>query len=556
MYGPDEDGVAQRLERLIESCSARRRRRAHRISERDAWVIAYPDQFTDRDQTGAAGLDLLGESVAAHFGSVVTGIHVLPIHPWSSDGGFSVVDPTAVDESYGDWQSFSDLADRFDVMADAVINHLSSGSVWFGQFLAGEPDRRGWFKTVGASDDLSTVVRPRSSPLTTRFDRVDGVDVDVWTTFGADQVDLNYANPEVLLAMFGVVLEFVARGAVAVRLDAVAFLWKEPGTESVHLPATHATVALLRDCLNEIDPAILLVTETNVDHVHNVSYFGSLEVPEASAVYQFALPPLVLHALVSGDTDPLVAWAADLEPPPAGATFLNFLASHDGVGVRPARGLLSAPEVEAMCEACRGGGGVVNEAADSRGGSEPYELASTWFDLCSHGVDEADAVARHLASHAVMFAMQGVPLIYAHSLVGSSNDQEGFTATGNGRDLNRARLDPHGVADELSDPGSRAARIWSGMDAMLRRRSGNEAFSPSSRQIIHPAGPGLVVIERRAASGSRALVVVNLGGADCELELPPGRWSDGTHVRPDRSVVMVRRWTSVWLDGHEGAGGT
>jgi len=549
LYGPDGGAVSRQLDELVADCVNRRSADTRRISERTAWVIAYPNQFRDGSRPG---LEVLGAGLEDLLDNTITGVHVLPIHPWSSDGGFSVTDPTIVEPEYGGWQTFADLASRFDVMADAVVNHMSAESRWFREFLDDNPERRGWFKTIDSGDDLSKVARPRSSPLATRFVGVDGVPVDLWTTFGPDQVDLDWSNPKVLLAMFGVVFEYVARGASAVRLDAVAFLWKQPGTPSIHLPQTHAIVALLRSCLDEIDPGILLVTETNVDHSNNISYFGSPGAPEAGAVYQFALPPLVLHAVLSGDTGPLQSWAATLEPPPDGATFLNFLASHDGVGLRPARGLVPASAIGRMCDVCRRVGGVVNEAVDIEGSADPYELASTWFELCSAGVSEAEAVARHIASHAVALAMQGVPLIYAHSFVGSSNDTERFAATGHGRDLNRARFELGSLTADLARQDSRAALIRAGIGTMLSRRAANTAFHPMSAQIVHPAESGMFVVERRAGSGQRALVAVNLCGYTRSVVLPAGDWADGGLVMPSGSAIEVGPWRSVWLDGGAG----
>jgi len=117
------------------------------------------------------------------------------------------------------------------------------------------------------------------------------------------------------------------------RLDAVAFLWKELGTNCLHLPETHELVKLFRDVCEIVAPRAIILTETNVPHAENVSYFGQGD--EAHMVYQFSLPPLLLHAFITGNGQYLTHWASGLEPPPAGCTFFNFTASHDGVGVRP-----------------------------------------------------------------------------------------------------------------------------------------------------------------------------------------------------------------------------
>lgn len=491
----------------------RRERRRPALDERAAWIIAYPDHVT---APGEAPLATLDAFVRRHLEPEVTGAHTLPLHPSSRDGGFSVIDPAIVDPAFGDWSDVERLAAERTWMADFVVNHLSAESPWFQGFLVDDPRYRGFFTRLPEGADTSAVVRPRTTPIAHRYESVDG-NRRIWTTFSADQVDLDYRNPAVLLAMVEVLLRYVDHGAGAVRLDAVAFLWKDPATPSIHLPETHALVALFRLALAEVAPDVVIVTETNVPHAENVSYFGSPERPEAHAVYQFALPPLVAHAALSGDTTALVAWADALVPAPPGACFLNFLSSHDGIGLRPVEGLLDETQVRVLTDATRAARGVINRRA-AGGSPRPYELAVSWYDLLGTGVDEDTAIARHLATHAVALALAGVPLLYLNALFGVGNDTGAFAATRHGRDLNRQR---HRAADldaALADPTSRAARVWTGLRGLLDARRSDPRFRPDAPQRVLPSPPGTFVVER---DGS-AVVAVNLTDEPVTVDLPGG----------------------------------
>ena len=291
-------------------------------------------------------------------------------------------------------------------------------------------------------------------------------------------------------------------------------------------------VALFRSVVDAVDPSVVLITETNVPHEDNVAYFGSAATPEAHAVYQFTLPPLVLHALTTGDAAPLRRWAATLEQR-AGTTFLNFLASHDGVGVRPARGWLTPAQIDALADGCRRVGGVVNEAAVD-GGSEPYELAATWRALCGDGVDDDVAGRRVVAGHAAMFALAGIPLVYAHSLAASPNDTTRFAATGLGRDLNRGRF--ASPEEYLAAVERSAGRI---VDLLAWRRT-QPAFHPDAAAVVHDTDGGTFVVERSLGS-SGSLVAVNLGLDPAEIEVG-GAWRTrgGCPARPHRDASPPR----------------
>ena len=516
------DRLADALSRLL--AAAARPTTTRPLDGTDAWLIAYPDHVGDR--TGSRSpLTTLADLVDAHLSHAISGVHTLPLHPSSSDGGFSVMDHSVVDPAYGTTEDLRRLASGGTWVADAVVNHVSAEGTWFRRWLAGEEAYGGFFRTLDAATDTSAVVRPRTSPLRTEFTLADGTTTGVWTTFSADQVDLDWSEPRVLLAMVQVLLDYVGLGARAIRLDAIGFACKDASGPSLNLPATHHLVQLLRASLDAVDPGLVLVTETNVPHPENVAYLGLDGEREAQAVYQFALPPLTLHAFLTGDATPLKQWARSLWFAGPGRTYLNFLASHDGVGVRAVEGLLAPEDVDRLVEATQAAGGVVNARTSSDGTSRPYELAVSWADLMASGQDGDDAMRRHLSSHALALALRGLPLLYLNSLVAASNDVDTYARTGHARDLNRRRWDASDLDRRLATPGSRESTALSGISAMLHVRRAHAAFSPEAAQLVHGEHPALVVIERVPAEGCRAVVAVNVSGSPVPLELPGGSWA-------------------------------
>jgi len=343
-------------------------------SEKDAILITYADQIT---QAGEAPLQTLHRFLQAHLRGVFSGVHILPFYPYTSDDGFSVVDFKQVKPGWGTWAHIRAIAQDFRLMVDLVCNHVSASSPWFQAFLQDDPRYKNYFIAVEAGTDLSKVFRPRALPLLTPFPSKSGEKL-VWTTFSTDQVDLNFAHPEVLLEVLDALLFYVQQGARLIRLDAVGFIWKEPGTPCLHLQGAHRIVKLMRLALDAVAPQVVLITETNVPHQDNISYFGNGH-DEAQMVYQFPLPPLVLHTFRTGDASKLAAWAAGLKPPSERTTFFNFLASHDGLGVVPAQGILEPQEVAALVQQALDHGGRVNYK-DTPEGAVPYELCLTLFD--------------------------------------------------------------------------------------------------------------------------------------------------------------------------------
>ncbi len=533
LYGAQAaPGLAARVDALLARYAETPRgaRAARLLDQRDALLITYGDQFRAQ---GEAPLRTLERFARARLDGLFSGLHILPFYPYTSDDGFSVVDYRQVDPALGTWDDVQRLQERFLLMYDAVINHISASSAWFQGWQRGEERYRDFFIALPPDTDLRAVVRPRALPLLTPFDTARGREW-VWTTFSADQIDLNYANPEVMLEILDVLLGYAARGARFLRLDAIAYLWKIPGTRCIHLPQTHAVIRLLRAVLDRAAPGVQLITETNVPHSDNISYFGGGR-GEAQMVYNFALPPLTLHAVAAGDAGVLREWAAGLERPGDEATFFNFLASHDGIGLNPARGILPDAQVEALVARCLAHGGRVSEKSNPDGSRSAYELNISYFDAISNpgaGEPLEWQARRFLAAHAVLLSLAGMPGVYVHSLLGSRNWQAGVAQTGHNRSINRQKFFLEEIERELDAPGLQRM-VYEGLARMLRARAGCAAFHPYGHQRVLDAGRGTLALLRSDPGGSnQAVCLVNLSDRPQTARLergagaPAGAWRD------------------------------
>jgi glycosidase len=486
--------------------------------ERDVLLITYGDQVRRPGESPLA--TLAGFLARAGLSELLSIVHLLPFFPYSSDDGFSVVDYRAVNPALGDWSDVAWLGRQYDLMFDLVLNHVSRESRWFEEYRAGHEPYARYFIEVDPQTDLSSVVRPRSLPLLTPVETSRGLR-HVWSTFSDDQIDLSFAEPDVLLEMIDVLLFYLRQGARIVRLDAIAYLWKEIGTSCIHLPQTHAVVKLMRDVVDLVAPGALLLTETNVPHEENYSYFGRGD--EAQMVYQFSFAPLMLEALLSGDATILAGWLADLEPPPPGCTVLSFTASHDGVGVRPLEGIMPPDRFDRLIDAVSARGGRIGTRRHADGTHSPYELSITYFSALGDP-DAADRqlhVRRFLASQAMMLSLRGIPGIYFHSLVGTPNDVAGMERTGRARSINRRKFDAAELDELLADPAGTWAAVLGGYRRLLARRITEPAFHPDAdQQAVETGDPGVVGLVRTSLDDrQRVLVLCNVAAEPREVDV-------------------------------------
>lgn len=506
------------------------------FSEDEVMLITYGDSLVGSESPAESPLATLAAFVEEHLHEAVSTVHVLPFFPSSSDGGFAVVDYKAVEPTLGTWSDIEWLSAggtrrSAGLMVDLIVNHGSSESEWFQQFLANEEPGRGYYKTIPPGADISQVVRPRTHDLAQKFDTPGGQQ-QLWCTFSRDQIDFDFSNPDVLLEFLTIVDHYLRHGATRLRLDAVGYVWKEFGSPSIHLPQTHELVKLLRTLLSRRAPEVLLVTETNVPHDQNISYFGDQD--EAQVVYNFSLVPLALHSVLAGDAQPLTDWASSIAALPPGTAFLNFLASHDGLGMRPAEGLLSERQIgELVYKAVDAGGDFSSYTAAD--GERPYELNVSLADLLL-GKDRAAVtdldIDRYLGAHAIILAFKGIPAIYIHSLLATPGDHAAVVQSGHKRDVNRPRLDADAIAAALADPQSVSARVVERLCHLIGVRRRHRAFSPDSPQQTLEIG-SVVFALRRGTGDDAVLVLQNV---------------TDKHLRVDVSAEAHNQGAAAWRD--------
>jgi len=509
LYGVERASqLLKRVEQLLVDHRRRIKSIDGELTERDSLLITYGDQVQTQNEKP---LQTLNTFCRKYLTDIVSGIHILPFYPWTSDDGFSVVDYHQIDPTLGDWNVVSSMQ-NFRLMFDGVINHISAQSAWFKGFLRDDPHYRNYFIVIEGEPNLSRVVRPRALPLLTTFQTSAG-EKKVWTTFSDDQIDLNYANPEVLLEILDILLMYIERGATFIRLDAIAYLWKEIDTSCIHLPQTHHVIRFLRAAINEVAPHVYLITETNVPHADNISYFGD-GTNEAQLVYNFALPPLTLHTFHTGDAHVLSDWARTLILPSDKTTFFNFLASHDGIGLNSARGILSVADIDSLVEKTLAHSGLISLKQNADGSQSPYEMNINYFDALSNpnGDEALDVqVNRFIAAQAIMLSMIGVPGIYFHSLFGSRGWLEGVQQTKRNRTINREKLQLNGLQNRLADENSLRFKVFAKYSQLLKARSSTSAFHPYGTQNILDIQPSVFAIERISPdSKSHALCLHNV----------------------------------------------
>ncbi|NUW75564.1 sugar phosphorylase [Vibrio mediterranei] len=512
------------------------------VDQNDIMLITYGDSIKKQ---GEAPLHTLREFLNDNAADVLSAVHILPCYPYTSDDGFSVVDYWKINPELGDWQDVQSLSNNYDLMFDGVINHISKSSDWFQGYLKGETQYREFFTEANPNRDYSSVTRPRALPLLTTFETANGTK-HIWTTFSEDQIDLNFRCPEVFQKIAELLLFYAQQGASFIRLDAIGFMWKELDTPCIHQPQTHAIVQALRALMSAVAPHVKLITETNVPHNDNISYFGNGE-NEAHLVYQFPLPPLTLHTLQTGNSEKIVEWMSSLEPCSEQTTFFNFLASHDGIGVRPVEGILNKEQVDHLLSVVQTNGGRVSYKDNGDGTQSPYELNINYFDaIRDANSDDQTNLDRFMAAQSILISMAGVPGIYVHSLLGSGNDIEGLERLGYNRAINREKLERTEVETELANPESRRAQVLSRFKHILGIRKQQRAFAPSASQRVVATSEQLVTFVR----DEQVLVAINISNQAVELDtnsVLKGVSHDLISGNDLSGVVTVQPYQVMWL---------
>jgi glucosylglycerate phosphorylase len=551
IYGDSQGSLAhEKIMGLIKDIPIKAEKYQDSFSQSDVILITYGDSI--RTLPKERPLQTLHQFCCQHFENLFSTVHILPFYPYSSDDGFSVIDFFAVDGNLGTWEDITEFGRDFKMMFDYVLNHISAESPWFKSYLEGNEEFQELPMEVDPVADLSQVTRPRSLPLLTRFKKASGEEVHVWTTFSADQIDINYKSIDILVKFIEILLLYVKNGAKLLRLDAVAYLWKQIGTNCIHLPETHEVVKLFRAILNEVAPDVLIVTETNVPHEENISYFGNGS-DEAQMVYNFTLPPLMLYSFMKQDISLFSKWAETLRLESRSNTFFNFTASHDGIGVRPLEGILEKSEIDEMVNLVKKNGGQISYKQNSDGSESPYEMNITYVDAYLNGEpgEDKNHIRRFLASQAIQLVLPGVPAVYIHSILGSHNWIEGVAETGRARTINRKKLSAEKLEEQLADKDSFRFQVFQSYREMIRTRTRQPAFHPKADfEILYPDKRIFAI--RRSCQDQTILVLTNITEQIIELDSNPGEFSGElrdllTGDRYQSDSLLLNPYQSLWL---------
>ncbi len=533
------------LEKIDNAGSVITGKRKAGWDEKDIVLITYADQFS---APGEKALPAFTRFYNEWLSRSFSHVHLLPFYPWSSDDGFSVIDYHEVAPETGSWRDVAELKKSASLMFDFVCNHMSAKSKWFENYINQTPGYEDFFISVDPETDLSAVTRPRALPLLTPFTLHDGSVRHLWTTFSEDQIDLNFASPEVLIAMVDVLLHYLMEGARYIRLDAVGFMWKIPGTNCIHLEQTHRLIQLFRAITDRVAPGTVLITETNVPHKDNISYFGDGE-NEAQMVYQFSLPPLVLHAVHCQDVRALCQWASSLKLPSMKTTWFNFLASHDGIGLNPLRGILPESEILSLVEKLQQEGALVNWKNNPDGTRSPYEINVTYLDaLSAKESEDNERIARFILAHAVLLSFPGVPAVYIQSILGSRNDYDGVERLGYNRAINRKKYRAGEIDAELEDNKSLRHSIYHRLTQLIAVRRTEKAFHPDSQTIFETSGAHVFKIIRTADNGERINALFNFSNHQQNIhsDIETGReLIAGEDIRS--TTLSLNPWQVMWI---------
>lgn len=521
--------------------------------ETDIAVITYGNSFQKQDEKP---LKTLLNFLNQHLQDTVSIVHVLPFFPYSSDDGFAIIDYTQVNDTYGDWQEIEDIANDYKLMADLVINHCSGRSRWFEQLKQGKSPGKDYFFLASPNEDLSSVVRPRTSPILREVETPYGI-AHVWCTFSHDQPDLDFSNPDVLIEFVNIIRLYLEHGVKVFRLDAVAFLWKEIGTNCINLPQTHEIIRLLRTLIEHHSQDAIIITETNIPNRENLAYFGNAN--EAHIIYNFSLPPLLLNTLLTGNSHHLKNWMMSMPPAMMGTTYLNFIATHDGIGLRPAEGLLSEEEINNLVNTMQSFGGKISWRALDNNLQKPYEINITLYDALQGTIEKGPDkwnLARYICAHTIMLALEGLPAIYIHSFLGTHNDYEKYEHSNHNRALNRHNWDIQELEEKLHTD-THHIDVLNALKHLINIRKQQPAFHPNATQFTLHLGEEVFAFWRQSLTRDQSIFCIsnitdepkNILLADINLIITD-KWLDlisGNMIAEEQASIELQPYQTIWL---------
>jgi sucrose phosphorylase len=460
-------------------------------------LITYGDRFAG-DLLGV--LQMLDGPLSGAFG----GVHILPffVPIDGADAGFDPIDHTAVDPRVGSWDDVAEIAGRYEVMADIIVNHVSDESAEFRDWqLLGEASAyASMFLTLssvfpdGAAEaDLARIYRPRPGMPFTKVAMASGETRLAWTTFTSKQIDIDVESEPGRAHLLAIVDRLATAGVRLIRLDAVGYAIKRAGTSCFMIPETFEFIDEFAALCRERDMTVLV-------EIHG--YHGSqIEIARrVDMVYDFALPPLVLDAIGQRNASALRHWL-DIRP----TNCVTVLDTHDGIGIvdvgvdpdDPSRpGLLSAERMAALIEMIHRNSGGTSRLATGAAASnlDVYQVNCTFFDALGRNDND------YLLARLIQMLVPGVPQIYYVGLLAGSNDVELLESTGVGRDINRHHFGPRELIAELERP------VVRNLLGLLRWRTDHPAFDGTC-DVADPQTDRehVLALTRRSLDGSHSV---------------------------------------------------
>ena len=545
----DIDYFSNQIFQMIKYFNKKKSKKKKKISEKTIVVICYGDSvYSEKKKSIKVFQSFFQKRLKNYFNT----IHFLPFYPSSSDSGFAVKDHFKVENKLGSWSDIKSISRSNDVMADMVINHSSARGLWFKNFLKKKEPGKDYFFTVGPKFNISKVVRPRDHKLLKKI-KIFKRPEYLWRTFSPDQIDLNFKNPSVLIEFIKIMIHLINNGVTIFRLDAIAYLWKENKTKCINLKQTHQIIKLLRIIINLLNIQTTIITETNLPEKENLSYFGKSD--EANWIYNFSLPPLLVHAFLFENSSYLNKWSKNLPNTKNGNSYLNFIASHDGIGIRPTEGLFNEKTLKNFLKRLKKNGSKFSYRKIQNKTKKVYEANITIFDaLKKSDYDKKGKfyLERYVSAHAVMISFEGIPAIYFNSIFGTSNDETKFIITGNNRDINRYKWNYKNISKKLDNKNSKQSIFYNKISNLLRVRKKQKAFHPNaSRQNINLGSKFFSFKRVSIDKGQTIICITNLSSKIQKTQIDNAyySWNNliGPKIETKNKLLILKPFETIWL---------
>ena len=545
----DIDHLKDQIIQIIKKFNQNNSKKKLTISEKTSLVICYGDNINSNQKSS---IQVFQNFFKKNLKKYFNAIHFLPFYPSSSDSGFAVKDHYKIEKRIGNWSDIKKISKSSHVMADIVINHSSARGLWFKNFLKKKRPGKDYFLTVNSKFNTSKVVRPRDHKLLKKID-IFGKSDFLWRTFSADQIDLDFKNPSVLLRFIKIMVHLVSNGVTIFRLDAIAYLWKKNGTNCINLKQTHEIVKLLRLISNLLNVETIIITETNLPEKENLSYFGKND--EANWIYNFSLPPLLIHAFLFENSSYLNKWSKKLPNAKLQNSYLNFIASHDGIGMRPTEGILNERSLNNFLKRLKKNGSKFSYRKVQNKSKKVYEANITVFDALKKSDTDPNGkffLERYIAAHAIMISFEGVPAIYFNSLFGKSNDEAKYVITGNNRDINRYKWSYENITKKLNDKNSKQSIFYQNLGKLLEIKRKQKAFHPNAKRLNINLGSKLFCFKRTSLDKKQTIIsITNCSSVDQypKLNKKYSKWKNiiNPKINSLNKSFKLKPFETMWL---------